>query len=346
MHQFLNTMSLFFRYYFYVLVSVWLLHTATLFAQQPTIIAPSTTTVEDSVRNTLLMTKDTTKNLPKAADSENNRFKSATKAALWSFIPAGGTVYNRQYTKTPIYGASLIGLSTLTVQQYIQYRKHYKTYTTVLANRANGIDDPTDLTPIRQKKQQTLANYNLFRNISIAAYTYTIVDSYISNLLIHEPKRPHSPLKAAYRSGLLPGLGQAYNRKYWKIPIIYAGFGSLGYSIYSNGTQSERYKEEYLARTRPGYGNTDDRLSPISTDNLLRIRSQYKRYYDLSIILTAVWYVVNIADATVDGHLHEFDISDDLSYHDFQIRPHLNTISQADNPNTPLVGGLTLSWKF
>lgn len=339
-------MSLFFRYYFYVLVSVWLLHTATLFAQQPTIIAPSTTTVEDSVRNTLLMTKDTTKNLPKAADSENNRFKSATKAALWSFIPAGGTVYNRQYTKTPIYGASLIGLSTLTVQQYIQYRKHYKTYTTVLANRASGIDDPTDLTPIRQKKQQTLANYNLFRNLSIAAYTYTIVDSYISNLLIHEPKRPHSPLKAAYRSGLLPGLGQAYNRKYWKIPIIYAGFGALGYSIYSNGTQSERYKEEYLARTRPGYGNTDDRLSPISTDNLLRIRSQYKRYYDLSIILTAVWYVVNIADATVDGHLHEFDISDDLSYHHFQIRPHLNTISQTDNPNTPLVGGLTLSWKF
>lgn len=293
-----------------------------------TIIIPSTTP-----NDTLLAKQDTIK--PKL-----KRNKEAQRAALWSVLPGGGAAYNRQYYKVPIYAAGVAGLGTLAVQQYAQYRKYYKQHTQVLANKALGLVDNTDLTPIRAKKQTALGNYNLFFNATLALYTFSIADSYTTNLLHSEATKEHSPFLAAYRSATLPGWGQAYNRKYWKIPVIYGGFAALGYSIYFNGTQSNRYKEEYLARTRPGYGITDDRLAPISPENLLRIRAQYKRYYDLSIIIGTLWYVINVADATIDAHLYKFDTSDDLS------QLHIYPIIQMNPISMQSGGGVGLCWNF
>ena len=147
----------------------------------------------------------------------------------------------------------------------------------------------------------------------------------------------HSPRKATLYSAVLPGLGQAYNKKYWKIPIVYAGFGVLGYFIYFNAENYNEYKQalvdfidedsntnSYLNLIGPNVdpGTFDPSLgSPLyRQDNEEWFKTQlennmnyYKRYRDLSIIISIGWYVLNIIDAAVDAYLFDYDITDDLS---------------------------------
>lgn len=123
----------------------------------------------------------------------------------------------------------------------------------------------------------------------------------------------HSPKKATMLSSFLPGAGQYYNKKYWKIPIIYAGFGILGYSVSFNQFNYRYYKDE-LIRRQQGLGGLNPDLERYSNSNLDELQSFYRRNRDLSYIGIALLYVVNVIDATVDAHLFEFDMSDDLSF--------------------------------
>lgn len=122
----------------------------------------------------------------------------------------------------------------------------------------------------------------------------------------------HSPKKATIYSAVLPGLGQAYNKKYWKIPIVYAGFGTTGYFIYRNTTQYKLYKQAYIYRMDDDYLTVDDYPEYTATE-LAYIKDNYRRNMEISYIATAAVYIFNIIDATVDAHLFDFDISDDLS---------------------------------
>ena len=122
----------------------------------------------------------------------------------------------------------------------------------------------------------------------------------------------HSPFKATVMSAVIPGLGQAYNKKYWKIPIIYAGFAGMGYVIRYNYTKYNKYKSCYLNSLDTD--TTNDTCDPRYTpDNLRTLSDAYRRDLDLSIIVAAGIYILNIIDATVDGHLYSFDIGDNLS---------------------------------
>ncbi|MGL4599319.1 MAG: DUF5683 domain-containing protein [Bacteroidia bacterium] len=128
------------------------------------------------------------------------------------------------------------------------------------------------------------------------------------------------PKKAAIMSACLPGLGQAYNKKYWKIPIIYAGLGGLGYGIYFNHT----YYKKYSTALRFRYDDdatTIDPYTSFSDDNLVTLKRTYQRWRDLCIIGSAALYTLNVIDAVVDAHLSSFDVSDDLSIH---VRPGMN----------------------
>ncbi len=123
----------------------------------------------------------------------------------------------------------------------------------------------------------------------------------------------HSPKKAAIMSSALPGLGQIYNKKYWKVPIIYAGFGALTYYIIDNNKNYIEFRDAYRARV--DNDPTNDNIKPeYTTDNLRIIKNIYWKNRDLMVILTAVLYAVNILDATVDAHFFTYDISDDLSF--------------------------------
>jgi len=123
----------------------------------------------------------------------------------------------------------------------------------------------------------------------------------------------HSPKKAGYMSAILPGLGQAYNKKYWKVPIIYAGFGTLTYFIIDNNKSYQKFLEAYTMRIDDDPTN-DDILPGYTTENLRVIKNHYWKNRDLMIVLTAALYALNILDAVVDAHFFTYDISDDLSF--------------------------------
>jgi hypothetical protein len=147
---------------------------------------------------------------------------------------------------------------------------------------------------------------------------------------------PLSPSRAAFYSAILPGLGQAYNKKYWKIPIVYAALGTGIYFYITNNKNYNRYRRAYKSRLA-GFNN--DEFQGIVTDNNALIDAQefYQRNRDLSLLLTVVAYVLNIVDANVDAHLLQFNVSDDLS-----LRPHIDQNEVDFNRSL----GLTLNFKF
>lgn len=126
--------------------------------------------------------------------------------------------------------------------------------------------------------------------------------------------RPHSVKKATLLSAALPGAGQWYNKKYWKIPIIYGGLGACTYLAIDNHRQYKKYLEAFFDRT-DGDSTTVDPYVGIYTDpaQLIELQDTYRRWRDLSIIIGVAVYALNILDAHVDAHLYYFNVSKNLS---------------------------------
>lgn len=140
-------------------------------------------------------------------------------------------------------------------------------------------------------------------------------------------KPKHSPKKAAIRSAILPGWGQVYNKKYWKVPIVYTAIGiPIGTFLYN---------QKWYARTRDAakmLANNDtanyrqrvnEKLyvyfsTPGALPTLLRYRNDFRKNMDYSILFKLLFWGLNVVDATVDAHLRDFDVSDNLS---MRIRP-------------------------
>jgi len=145
--------------------------------------------------------------------------------------------------------------------------------------------------------------------------------------------------KATVMSAIVPGLGQAYNRKWWKVPIVYAGLGGFGYLLYTN-QQKFAYYGKNLKAENDGDPNTINETK-YGTDQLLSLKNGFRKYRDLGAIGCAIIYVLNIADANVDAHLKTFDVSDDLS---IQIRPYSN--GYCFNNSVGLQTGVSVQLKF
>ena len=168
----------------------------------------------------------------------------------------------------------------------------------------------------------------LLLGLNLKGQPINVSDTVIIKEIPDNAEEIHSPKKAAVYSALLPGLGQAYNKKYWKIPIIYAGFGTLGYFIswnnknyqvlkvaYSDLTDGNDDTDSYLDLEAVKYYDLDNESERNQFENALnKQQSYYRRNRDLLIISTAGFYALNIIDASVDAHLFDFDISEDLSF--------------------------------
>src|SRR2546423_7491943 len=141
----------------------------------------------------------------------------------------------------------------------------------------------------------------------------------------------HSPRKAAIRSTILPGLGQVYNKKYWKVPIVYGALGTTAVIFFSNLSTYKALRFAYQAKykaslTRDPSGNL---ITPDSTDYfkirpdllladlgaLRSYRNEYRKNIDYSVLVFILFWGLNVADAAVDAHLKTFDVSPDLSFH-------------------------------
>jgi hypothetical protein len=125
---------------------------------------------------------------------------------------------------------------------------------------------------------------------------------------------PLTPSKAAFYSAIIPGLGQVHIGKPWKVPIVYAAIGASLYYYDLNNKEMNKYRTAYKRRKN---GFFDDEFLetdiPITTEQLLLGMDFHKNYRDISIILAAAAYMLNILDANVSAHLLQFNVNDDLS---------------------------------
>lgn len=150
---------------------------------------------------------------------------------------------------------------------------------------------------------------------------------------------PLSPAKAAFYSAILPGLGQAYNKRYWKIPIVYGAMGAGVYFIIDNNKKYNQYRNEYKKRLANGgtIDTSDPTYGNLTTESVIRGQKFYQKNRDLSVLITAGLYILNIVDANVDAHLLQFNVNDDLS-----LKPDLQTNPYTFKQNV----GLTLTYQF
>ncbi|MFY8189041.1 MAG: DUF5683 domain-containing protein [Flavobacterium sp.] len=146
---------------------------------------------------------------------------------------------------------------------------------------------------------------------------------------------PLTPAKAAFYSAVLPGLGQAYNKKYWKIPLVYGGL-AIGYYFYN--TNNKQYQSFRTAYKRRLEGFSDDEYAGIYSDQtLINGQKVFQRNRNISLMVTVGVYVLNIIDANIDAHLMQFNVTEKLS-----LKPDVYHNDLTARPNL----GLSLNYQF
>jgi hypothetical protein len=132
-----------------------------------------------------------------------------------------------------------------------------------------------------------------------------------------DPFDANAPAKAAFFSAVLPGLGQAYNGSYWKIPLVYGAIGTSLYFYLDNTEKYNTYRDAYKRRLS---GFRDDEFIEFLDENdLINAQKQFRQNRDFSLMFMIGFYVLNIIDANVEAHLDQFSISDDLSFRPTQV---------------------------
>ncbi|MDP3453736.1 MAG: DUF5683 domain-containing protein [Bacteroidales bacterium] len=203
-------------------------------------------------------------------------------ARMWGgslLLPGSAQLYNKQYWKIPLVYATVGGLA------FAGYRNNVEWH--------NTGDE-------RHKRARDLCYLG-----AALSYWGSVMDG-VANFRYHKEVLP---ARASLYSAMLPGLGQYYNGDYWKIPIIYGGFITVGYFISSNNQQYQRYKYLYYEASNPE--------SPLSgrynAQTMKYYKDTYRRFRDYSVLAGVFVYALNIIDANVFAHLQDFDVSEDLS---------------------------------
>ena len=155
-------------------------------------------------------------------------------------------------------------------------------------------------------------------------------------------KKPNHPRRAAIRSAIIPGWGQVYNKKYWKVPLVYAALGITGYIFFDNLQIYKDVRYAYkvtVTKDTANYANVPDYLQQHvirgNVNGLDNYRREVRRNIDYSVLIFMLFWGLNVIDATVDAHLREFDVSPNLS---MKVKPKL------PNGSYGSVAGLTLAF--
>ncbi len=199
-------------------------------------------------------------------------------------FPGSGQIYNRDYWKLPvIYGgiAACAGVGG---------------YCTHLYKQSEAAGSPND-------KYRTSAAL-LYAGAGLI-YWGSIMDA----VAFYPSNGKPNPGRAALYSALLPGLGQAYNGEYWKIPIYYTGLMTSGFFIWNNSINYKRFKRIYNEATDTEVAYT----GPVTADQAKYYRDSCRRLRDYSILALGLVYVLQIIDANVFAFMYDFEVSDDLS---------------------------------
>jgi len=166
-----------------------------------------------------------------------------------------------------------------------------------------------------------------------------IAESSKDTVLIQSYAARYNPRKALLYAAVLPGMGQIYNKKYWKLPLVYGGFIAIGYGIHFYQDIYSTYKDQLFYNLDNNYGENE--LNPesgYSTAQLRSIVDRSRRERDFMVILMGGMYLLQMIDAHVDAHLKEFDLN-----------PNLQVSIQPTVQQDALIGrtsGVSLIFKF
>ncbi len=157
-------------------------------------------------------------------------------------------------------------------------------------------------------------------------------------LALDTTKKKFNPHVATFRSAVIPGWGQAYNKKYWKIPIIYGALGTTGYIFLDNKKTYKLLRQAVVLKSDTSTAN-DDQIDPrfraFSLESIRTARNIYRQNIDYSVLFFLVFWALNVVDATVDAHLKGFDVTPNIT---MKITPGLNYLSNS--------AGLSLVFTF
>ncbi|MCQ2181088.1 MAG: DUF5683 domain-containing protein [Bacteroidales bacterium] len=170
-----------------------------------------------------------------------------------------------------------------------------------------------------------------------AVYWASLLDGTIS----FKPDYYPHPGKATIYSILVPGLGQIYNKEYWKLPIYWGGMVASYYFYSTNRVNYERYRNIYKEATDPDI----EYKGPITADVAKYYRDVYRRYRDYSILALAAVYLLQIIDANVFSYMHDFNVADDVA---LDVTPTVIApdMQFASGTGIPAGVGLSLGLKF
>ncbi len=265
-----------------------------------------------------------TDSIPAGETVAKKKGPTAEKRALQSAaLPGWGQFNNNQLPKAAIFLAGVGGGLYTSIQTGKEFKK---------ADRAYSAGIQTDGTT--QLQLETLLNArkdarvkrDLAVSTTVYVYAINVIDAAAQYTILKEDVK-HSPTKAAYYSALLPGLGQIYNKKWWKVPIVYGALGTAVYFSFNNRDIHRKYREELEFRSAETGGLTTGFRSSLSDENLEQNLDFWRQWRDFAYIATVVVYGLNIVDATVDAHLYDFDVDDDLA---FKPSPAIGATAQGD----------------
>lgn len=224
-------------------------------------------------------------------------------------IPGWGHVAQKKYLMASGYNIALAGFIT----SEVYFNKNYNQLTTKLNNNLFNINSS-------QEHIQNLVKYknraHQLRRLSIvsAIATYSIQAIHAFTIAkVGQSTVVHNPTKAAFKSAVLPGWGQLYNQKWWKIPIVYAGLGTSTYFLVTNQNFIMDINKEIVrqrAGMTPSYTSV---FYNYNESRLFLLKDRAARNRDISAISLVLIYLLNIVDAVVDAHLYDFSVDDDLS---------------------------------
>lgn len=207
-----------------------------------------------------------------------------TMSIGWAFggsilLPGSSQIYNRDYWKLPVIYCGIGGM----IGGGIYFNNKFK---------KTGNDDD-----------------KLYGTLFFAGAALFYWGQLMDGAVNYRNYRTHLPGRATVYSILFPGLGQIYNKEYWKLPIYYGGLAVAGYTWYYNNMQFQRFKKQYNLATTPDSGFT----GKTSVENLKYYRDYYRRYRDYSIVATVAVYLLQIIDADVFATMTEFDVNQNLT---------------------------------
>ncbi|MFR9620832.1 MAG: DUF5683 domain-containing protein [Rikenellaceae bacterium] len=232
---------------------------------------------------------------------------------LGTVMPGFGQIYNKQYLKLPVlYGTMALG-TTLFIHENRRYQGYKTTFDELTLGNLYRTDE---VNQVQTHMIRSNTRRQLYLGVTAATYLYSLVDATL-NFPINEAT---DIKRATTLATIFPGAGQLYNKSYWKVPFVVGGFASMIYVLDWNNRGYTRFKKAY--RLTYAYeadpesypdGSLDEFSGRYTADYLRSIRDSYRRNRDLSLILMAGLYILQIIDAHVDAHFQDYDISDDLS---------------------------------